>query len=244
LLPIKSGRGTQPDDTAATDRIGTVLTLGSMEVIDLLPDGLSVCRFCGAVRGTTAGGRESLCLCDGITCRYCGLGRTFRPCSDHFEWQTRSFWHMPYFGGWHPCDPCVRLARRVESNPSFPGPLTSDPRLRSLLGVIREAHQRLAPPSAQSASERDRGAIVAAHAPVHVWRELGLEPPADDRPLWVGLAVDYVESSDDRVYVASCAPPAGHDLVELVTELDLRWRPPYRKYLPWDPSRHVSALSE
>jgi hypothetical protein len=38
LSTIKSGRGTQPDDAAATDRSGTVLTLGSMEVFAVADD--------------------------------------------------------------------------------------------------------------------------------------------------------------------------------------------------------------
>jgi hypothetical protein len=37
-LSIQSDRGTQPDDVAATDRKGTVLTLGSMEVIAVVED--------------------------------------------------------------------------------------------------------------------------------------------------------------------------------------------------------------
>ena len=38
LSTIKRGRGTQPDDAAATDRNGMVLTLGSMEVIAVSQD--------------------------------------------------------------------------------------------------------------------------------------------------------------------------------------------------------------
>jgi len=38
VRPFRAARGTQPDDTAATDRKGTVLTLGSMEVIAVAED--------------------------------------------------------------------------------------------------------------------------------------------------------------------------------------------------------------
>jgi hypothetical protein len=201
----------------------------------LLPEGLSVCRFCGDVRGKTRRGHVSLCLCDGLTCHYCGLGRIHRPISNSFDPHTRTFWHTPYFGAGSPCRECRRIAWQVYPNTGFPGPLDSDERLRALLEALREAHEALRPDRAHSAFKSDKAAIVALHAPESVWRTLGLAPPPDDRPLWVGLAIDLIQPPLPELRLASWLPPTGQDAVELVNELDARWRPPYRKRLPWDP---------
>jgi hypothetical protein len=240
--PSRAGEGSGPETPQQPTFCSKVLKPEPMEVIDVLHNGLAVCDFCGAVRGTTRGGRVSLCLCDGIACRYCGLGRTYRPCSDHFDWRTRTFWHMPYFGAGHPCDPCAQLARQADPTPTFPGVLGSDPRLRSLLAAIRDAHEGLVLRSVRPTGDSDRAAIIAAYAPKHLWRELGLRHPPDDRPLWIGHASNYVESPYAHVRIASWTPEDRHDPVELITELDRRWRPPFRKYLPWDPSEHFLAL--
>jgi hypothetical protein len=60
-LSIQSGRGTQPDDAAATDRNGTVLTLGSMEVIALVESKLwlhEVVTVPPGAEGSATGGGE------------------------------------------------------------------------------------------------------------------------------------------------------------------------------------------
>jgi hypothetical protein len=79
-----------------------------------LPDGLFVCPNCGGIRGTevtpTSDGVElgatSLCLCDGIVCRYCGEGRVRRPISDWYDPEKSGWWHTPYFGGMRQCAEC------------------------------------------------------------------------------------------------------------------------------------------
>ena len=80
-----------------------------------LHDGLFVCSDCGGIRGTevtlTADGVElgatSLCLCDGVVCRYCGQGKVPRPISDTYDPRdSGSWWHTPYFGAMKRCAEC------------------------------------------------------------------------------------------------------------------------------------------
>jgi hypothetical protein len=74
-----------------------------------LPDGLHYCRFCGGVVGRH-GDIKSTCLCEGIACRYCGIGRVRRPTSDHYVPASGRFMHSPYFTGMGGCRDCVTRA--------------------------------------------------------------------------------------------------------------------------------------
>lgn len=84
-----------------------------MEVMRLadekLPEGLYLCRECGAVRGET---RElpddwipdeegetatSTCFCEGLICSRCGRRRRRRPISDYYDPADRRWWHVPSF---------------------------------------------------------------------------------------------------------------------------------------------------
>lgn len=97
--------------------------------------------MCGEVRGT-AGGRTSTCLCDGIDCRRCALGRIRRPISDHFDPESGSFWHTPYFGDPAPCEFCQATALRLTRS-AFPPDLRPASPVPELLAQIRRVADEL-----------------------------------------------------------------------------------------------------
>jgi hypothetical protein len=116
--PSRAAEGPSPT-TPQQPLHGTVLTLGSMEVAmhrrenpraetprPPLPEGLYYCRFCGEVAGRL-GRRNSTCLCEGIPCRLCGIGRVQRPISDSSDPATGRWSHAPYFMGMGACRDCV-----------------------------------------------------------------------------------------------------------------------------------------
>jgi hypothetical protein len=68
-----------------------------------LPEGLSVCAECGAVRGHATAGGLSVCYCQGVICNWCGA-RLRRPISDYYEPRSGRWLHVPYFAlGGHGC---------------------------------------------------------------------------------------------------------------------------------------------
>lgn len=71
-----------------------------------LPRGLSVCPTCGEIRGKTRS-KESTCLCEGIPCKHCGAMKR-RPISNHYNPESREWWHTPWFGYMMPCKVCGR----------------------------------------------------------------------------------------------------------------------------------------
>jgi hypothetical protein len=171
-------------------------------------------------------------VCDGLTCRYCGLGRIHRPCSSYFNWPERTFLHVAYFCAISPCAPCKVLAREVDPNTGYPGPLTSDPGLRELLAAVRDGHTALAADRAVQGEFPNAGSLVSVYASRERWLSLGLGRRPDGRPLWIGLAEAFTPPPTDHVRVASWTP-SSHDPAQRLIELDSRWRPPFRKWLPW-----------
>ena len=196
----------------------------------MLPKGLVVCRFCGHIRGRTAGGAESSCLCDGITCRYCGAGRVHRPISDHYEPDDGEFWHTPYFGAGIPCVHCRRLGRRVDPDAiSWPGPLREDPETRALLDTLRGAAAALGPRQPAQLAREDAPGLVAFHGDASAWQSIGLERPRDGRPLVLlrigcRAVAGWERTRLGRAYWASGAV----DLARAEAELCVRWAPAIR----------------
>lgn len=80
----------------------------------VLPAGLSICTTCSEAKGVAlvaqADGTlytlESPCLCDGVTCRYCGRGRIRRPCRDFYSWRSGRWLHVAWFGYRARCEQC------------------------------------------------------------------------------------------------------------------------------------------
>ena len=157
-----------------------------------LPKGLYHCRFCGEVAGHL-GEAKSTCLCEGIPCRYCGIGRDQRPISDHYDPAKGCFVHTPYFMGMSGCRDCVATVYGTmpEGWHSWPGPLAQDPSLRELLDTIKEAGLALSIDSARPLSEGFgrlplKPGLHAVHGDARAWDELGLEKPPHERPLYLG----------------------------------------------------------
>jgi hypothetical protein len=203
----------------------------------LLPKGLYYCRFCGEVAGHL-GASESTCLCEGIPCSYCGIGRNRRPTSDHYDAVTGRFWHSPYFIGMAGCRHCVATVYGTvpRGSHSWPGPLAEDASLRELLDTIKEAGLALSIDSARPLSKGfDRlplkPCLYAVHGGARAWDELGLEKPPDERPLYIGrdgtlLPTELRGREDLRLAVwdeGDC------DLERLERELCNRWQPPLRR---------------
>jgi hypothetical protein len=78
-----------------------------------LPAGLEVCAVCDTMRGVTADGARSVCLCDGLPCVWCGLGRSRRPISDYYGPDAGRWLHVPAFGRRGPCRCCEATALRL-----------------------------------------------------------------------------------------------------------------------------------
>lgn len=152
----------------------------------MLPEGLHYCSVCGEVRGTTRQGEESVCLCRGVTCRYCRAGRTRRPVSDHFEPDEGRWWHTPYFGQGIPCRSCRAMAPAATS---WPGPLRDDPGIVVQLDLIAEAGSSLAGGAVahQTAWLGARAGLFALHLGPPQWTVLGLGEQGFERPVQVGV---------------------------------------------------------
>jgi hypothetical protein len=97
-------------------------------VLDYLPDGLYQCSECLEIAGSTWTPRniypktdsltslpeaigveivekKSTCLCEGIVCRKCELGKKRRPISAYYDPES-GWWSVPYFTGFSPCHSC------------------------------------------------------------------------------------------------------------------------------------------
>lgn len=82
----------------------------------MLPEGLVSCERCGEARGrlvapephdpTVSSVVTVACLCEGLPCPSCGVGRIHRPISNYFDAATRTAVHVPYFGHVLPCREC------------------------------------------------------------------------------------------------------------------------------------------
>ena len=116
-----------------------------------LPGGLVVCDVCGKIRGTTAYGVRSLCLCDGLDCSYCRWGRIRRPISDYLDRDTLRWWHVPHFAVVSPCGACRRLAREAGYD-IWGSEVRSDPAVMDVIDAVRAAEP---PWSGLSAPIRD-----------------------------------------------------------------------------------------
>jgi hypothetical protein len=201
-----------------------------------LPDGLHYCRFCGGVAGQL-GDIKSTCLCEGIPCRYCGIGRVRRPTSDHYVPATGRFMHSPYFMGMGGCRDCVITVYGAvpEERYSWPGPLSDNPSLGELLDTIKEAGLALAVDSSlplRKGIERlpRKPGLSAVHGEARAWDQLGLEKPPDERPLCVGRAGRLLPAAlRGRDHLRVAAWEGGDcDLKRLERELLRRWQPPLR----------------
>jgi hypothetical protein len=206
--------------------------------VHMLPKGLVICRFCGDVRDTT-GRRRSLCFCEGIACRYCGVGRTWRPISDHYDLQTGRYWHTPYFGAGIACRPCQGVAVRFGGDGvGFPGALRDDSAARYVVATVRRAGEELV--ETRPFEDVDARGLVALHGSSEVWEELGLEHPVVPRPLYVGTSPDGIHAGVQLKLDALLGRPVEeawlHDRLEMgfspITntsvhvELLARWLPP------------------
>ena len=113
--------------------------------------------MCGAPRG---GG--STCRCDGIACRYCGIGRCHRPISDQFDPRDARFWHTAHYASWGlgPCPQCMAMTvATVGPQHSWPGALREDAGLRELAAQVRNAAEALLE---QDSEPCDSGAGILA----------------------------------------------------------------------------------
>jgi hypothetical protein len=200
-----------------------------------LPKGLRYCHFCGEVAGHL-GKAKSTCLCEGIPCRYCGVGRVRRPTSDQYVPATGGFMHSPYFMGMSGCRDCMTTVHGAVRDEwiSWPGPLASDPSLRVLLDTIKEAGLALgatgALPLPRGGERFPRRGLYAVHGEAQAWDQLGLEKPPDERPLCVRGAdtpVPSVLRGRNDLRLASWER-GDCDLVRVERELSMRWRPPVR----------------
>ena len=199
-----------------------------------LPNGLFVCRFCGQVGGRHRG-RKSTCLCEGLTCRWCGIGRIPRPTSSSYDRRRGRFLHTPYFGGWAGCASCVvTVYGRFPTGPySWPGPLTDDSSLKALLSTIKCAGKALAgegedrlPSTPGLAHSRGLWAIHGGRA---AWEQLELEKPPDDRPLLVLREMPPADALDTDLSLRVASwPYARGDLPRIHREVRRRWNPPLR----------------
>jgi hypothetical protein len=202
-----------------------------------LPKGLYYCRFCGEVAGHL-GRSKSTCLCEGIPCRSCGIGRVQRPISNSYDPATGRWSHAPYFMGMGACRDCVITVYGAmpEGWHSWPGPVAEDPSLRELLDTIKEAGLALSTDNARPLSEGLqriplKPGLYAVHGGPRAWDELGLEKPPDGRPLYVGRAGTLLPSElRDRHDLSLAAWKGGDcDLEHLERELCNRWQPPLRQ---------------
>jgi hypothetical protein len=203
-----------------------------------LPNGLYYCRFCGEVAGHL-GEIKSTCLCEGIPCRSCGIGRVRRPISDTYDPATGSFWHVPYFMGMGACRGCkITVFGGVPQEwHSWPGPLGKDPLLRELLDTIKEAGLALSSERARPLAQDLRHlplkpGLYAVHGGAKAWDDLGLEKPPDERPLCVGRAGALLPAElCGRGDLGLAAWDVGDcDPERLEQELCNRWQAPLRTH--------------
>ncbi len=95
-------------------RLGTVLVMNV--ALGLIPDGLVRCKVCGELHGRGLardppdGARITpvsvSCLCDGLVCGRCRVGRLHRPITNHYDERTGQVIHMPWFSVWRECSVC------------------------------------------------------------------------------------------------------------------------------------------
>jgi hypothetical protein len=201
-----------------------------------LPDGLHYCRLCGGVAGRV-GEIKSTCLCEGIACRHCGIGRVERPTSDQYVPATGRFMHSPYSMGMGGCRDCViTVYGAVPEGPySWPGPLSESPTLGALVDTIKEAGLALGAdrslPLRQGIERLPRKpGLYALYGEARAWDLLGLEKPPDDRPLCVGRAGGLLPTAlRGRDHLrAAVWEGGGCNLQRLERELSRRWQPPLR----------------
>lgn len=199
------------------------------------------CPVCGEPRG---GG--STCPCDGIACRYCGIGRCDRPISDQFDPRDGRFWHTPHNASWGlgPCPSCMVLTEAtVGPQDSWPGAIREDAGLRDLVAQIRTAGEAL---MEQDPDQCDTSAgILAVYVDEAGRNELGLaglDTPAavsifDGEPtvpgflsIWVGTRLRITQERlsgwlDEHTTVTTWACPPSRRRREIVLELRARWKP-------------------
>jgi hypothetical protein len=76
------------------------------------------CNACGELKGAARRGCGTplpvLCICDGVACRRCGIGRVRRPGSTSIDAVTGVLWYTPGFSVGRPCDLCERGAEPRE----------------------------------------------------------------------------------------------------------------------------------
>lgn len=204
---------------------------------DLLPSALEWCRYCGEVRDKQPGGTKSLCLCQGISCRYCGAGRVRRPISEHYGKSDRRLWHTAHFGNRAPCCRCRELAGRsgfLESSWPPPKEITGYWRPARAISAAAAALKRDAPVDGDLPAHD----LVAVHGPVSVWHRLRLGAPPDDRPLFVGRSLAPVAEclrGIGGLSVATWIRQRGPGVDEVLEQLLIRWRPPLNDDIetPW-----------
>lgn len=67
---------------------------------------LERCTTCGELYGGPC-----LCLCKGLTCSACGVGRIHRPISCYYDETTDEIIHVPHFAALKRCDICGTRSR-------------------------------------------------------------------------------------------------------------------------------------
>jgi len=141
VVPIKSGRGTQPNDAAATDPPGTVRTLRDGGSVDQRR--LRRCTRCGELKGQAViNDRDEgiirlpvICICKGIPCPQCDKQLIPRPTSNKYDEATGTVWHTPWFGYLIRCT--TRVASADAIRPTGPS-ARSEPRPRRQCGHENE----------------------------------------------------------------------------------------------------------
>ncbi|MEJ7787535.1 MAG: hypothetical protein WKF96_22245 [Solirubrobacteraceae bacterium] len=203
----------------------------------LLPSALEWCRYCGEVRDKQPGGSTSLCLCQGIRCRYCRAGRVRRPISEHYCVTDHRLWHTAHFGNRAPCRHCRELATLSGYRHNSWPPPRAIGRYWHLAGAISAAAQALKEqgPMGEDLPGHD---LIALHGPIGAWNSLWLGAPPDDRPLFVGRSLEPLRPRlrwIDGLSVATWKSRGGPAVDAVLEQLLIRWRPPLNDDVetPW-----------
>lgn len=238
-------------EMAADDRVGDEKPLRQMVADRLavleecgatvpLPSGLRVCPRCGGVAGTSRRtGLVSACACDGIACRWCGIGRVKAPLTDSYDPADRAVWHVPAIAGRHVCGPC-EAAEQAIPDVAISASCVTDSPLRDELARIRAVGQTL---MRSVPFDVVRGAnLIALHGDDAAWQRLvGYGLPRDEPPLYVGASIEVaVEQAASRLSIqpgeaeqwmresltAGCCGIDDWYLEDVIDALRARWHPP------------------
>jgi hypothetical protein len=75
------------------------------------------CALCLKLRRIEEGSGV-LCLCRGLACEDCGRRAIWRPCSDYYDEEEGSFWHVPHFAARRWCASCEKARHEGRTMPA------------------------------------------------------------------------------------------------------------------------------